>query len=98
MRNAVCLYLVIFFMVPYQMVPSEDTITITISKEDSMKNDNSKCEDTHVGGYDPTEHDEPHEKRIDKVLSIVGKVVKSGFGLFLVVKGAAKIFKSIFRR
>lgn len=78
----------------------ENTITIKVDTGGSMnekdkENNNPSCADCP---YDPTEHDEPHEKLIDKVFCYAKKVVKAGFGLFLLVKAFSKLLTSTFNK
>ncbi len=79
----------------------DDKITITIHDEVDMgSRSNKEVPHDHPDhcDYDPTEHDEPHEKMIDKIFDGIKRVVKSGFGLFIVVKGTMKIIKGVFRK
>ena len=81
------------------LADEEKTITIKLDTGGSM--DKEKENLPHGCGdceYDPTEHDEPHEKFIDKVFCYAKKVVKAGFGFFLMVKAFSKIITNVFKK
>lgn len=79
-------------------IMGEDKITITIDTEDSMSKEQETMPECEHCEFDPSEHDEPHEKLIDKIFCKIKKVVKAGFGLVILVKGTIKVIKRIFRK